>query len=159
MRKVMALARGIIKNMTVSKNTGIPKKKLPKRKANGALSTPVNFNKDRMIRSAAPDSNMHFPMMAAMAINMPILAQVLPNSVAIRSPTLFLENDNAAPASMPLERANCSKIVAGVKRATTKAPNKRAKKGWSFKPMMPPTTKTMPMANKIIGSNIMILEI
>ena len=155
----MALARGIIKNMTVSKNTGIPKKKLPKRKANGALSTPVNFNKDRMIRSAAPDSNMHFPMMAAMAINMPIFAQVFPNSVAIRSPTLFLENDNAALASIPFERANCSKIVAGVKRATTKAPNKSAKKGCNFNPMMPPTTKTIPMANKIIGSNIMILEI
>ena len=155
----MALARGIIKNITVSKNTGIPRKKLPKRNANGALSTPVNFNNDRMMRSAAPDSNIHFPMIAAMAINMPILAQVFPNSVAIRSPTLFLEKDKAALASIPFDRANCSNIEAGVKIATTKAPNKRAKNGCSFKPIIPPTTKTIPIANKIIGSNIMMLEI
>ena len=72
---------------------------------------------------------------------------------------LFLENDNAAPASIPFDRANCSNIEAGVKIATTKAPNKRAKNGCSFKPIIPPTTKTIPIANKIIGSIIMMLEI
>ena len=101
------MANGIIKNNTVSKKTGIPKKKLLIRNAIGALSIPVNFRMDRMMRSAAPLSNIHLPMIAAMAINIPILAQVFPNSVAMRSPILFFANDNAAVGDIPLSMANC----------------------------------------------------
>ena len=103
----MALANGIIKNKTVSKNTGIPRKKLLTKKAMGALSIPVNLRIDLMMRSAAPLSNMHLPMMAAIAINIPILAQVFPNSVAMRSPILFFAKDNAAAGVSPLSMANC----------------------------------------------------
>ena len=154
MRRVIAFANGIIKKITVSKKTGIPKKKLPVKKANGALLIPTTANKDRIMRSAAPEDNIHFPIMAAIAIKIPTLAQVFPNSVVTRSPKLFLAKANAAAGFMPLDNPNCSIADIGVKYPTNKAANKSAKNGCSLKPMIPPTTINIPIHTIMIGSSI-----
>ena len=118
---VIALAKGIIKKITVSKKTGIPRKKLLIKKPMGAFSLPVNFSINRIIRSAAPLSSIDLPIMAAMAIRMPILVQVLPNSVAIFSPILLWDNFTASAAELPFNIKKCSIEMAGVSKATTKA--------------------------------------
>ena len=104
MRILIAFANGIIKKITVSTNTGMVKKKLLKMKPIAECFSPVTFNMARIILSAAPLSSIDFPMIAAIAIKIPILAQVFPNSVPIRSPILLCDNFNASAAAVPLAR-------------------------------------------------------
>jgi hypothetical protein len=132
----------------------MPKKKLPNKNVRGAFEMPVTFNIDRTILSAAPLSSIHFPIIDAMAIRIPICLQVLPNSSAILSPMCLPDICFAASGVDPLLMANCSIAEPGVISDTTKAPSNSARKGCSFSPIIPPTTMSTPMNNIKIGSAI-----
>jgi hypothetical protein len=104
-----------------------------------------------MIFSAAPLSSMDLPIIAAIAIRMPTLEQVLPNSIAIRSPILLCDCCSASAAEMPLDRKNCSTDADGVSSATTNAASNSDKNGWSLNPIIPPTTITIPIKRIKMG--------
>ena len=95
----------------MSKNTGIPSTNPLPRKAIGARFTPKSESNPFTIRSAAPLTKRHCPMIAASAIKIPILRQPVPNP----STTRFI-------ASTP---------TSGVRIDTTKAPNNNPRKACS----------------------------
>jgi hypothetical protein len=113
----------------LEKKTGIPKKKLLPKKVMGALLMPVTFKVDRTILSAAPLSNIHFPIIEAMAIRIPICPTVVPNRLATLSPMELLANLLADAGSIPVPKAYCSIEMAGVIQATTRAAINRERKG------------------------------
>jgi hypothetical protein len=69
----------------VSKKIGIESTKLANNSAMPARFSPNTARKRRTTFSAAPLSNMHMPMMAAMPTTMPTSPAVLPNSLAVSS--------------------------------------------------------------------------
>jgi len=91
-------------------------------------------------------------MIAAIAIIIPNFPHVSPNESAIRSPTCLADISKAAAGVAPFANANCSIDDTGVITATTKAPNKSAKKGCNFNPIIPPTTIPTPISIIKTGS-------
>jgi hypothetical protein len=73
--------------------------------AAGALFSPNNFSAALTILSAAPLRNKQVPMMAAMAIKIPILDAVFPNAVAILFPSGWLTKAEISASDIPFDWA------------------------------------------------------
>ena len=83
----------------------MPKVKPLPRKAIGARFSPTNLSVERTMRSAPPLSRRHLPMMAAIAIRIPIFPQVAPKPLAIRLPIGISANFCAASSVLPVSFA------------------------------------------------------
>ena len=119
----------------MSKKTGIANTKPLIIKPKEAFFSPVKLTAARTIRSAAPLSSMHLPMIAAIAITIPIAPAAVPNALT----TAFIRPPRSSP------------VVAPTNRLTTRAEIISARNALSLRPMISPKTETIPMITIAMG--------
>lgn len=141
--------------MTVSSITGMQRRKDEKKKAQCARAAPRTRSMAEAMVWAAPESIMPSPRMVAMAMRMPRLALVRPNSSATRAGAALARNLVLAfSVHSPLTTfavACAARFSAGVIMATQNAPMMRARRACIRRPRMPTMTTAIPAARMSRG--------